>query len=161
MDYRELNAYLRGVDPSRPAPQIKDRAINETKNNLDAAMKKSVIDDDMVVYRGVTKEFYDNLDGIEEFREHAFISTSSNKSIAADFGANRETGESWIVKINVPKGAHGIDIEKFLQTGESEWLLDRGYSFKVTNLRSNESLTSPNSMRTVNAFIREIILIRR
>lgn len=139
---------------------------------LDALAERSEIVADQVVYRGTTTgqffplpvnnpdEATQRLSALvgKEITDPGFMSTSQSLSIASDFADARGVAltsagsDAVIIRINVPKGAKGIDVEKMLTAGdipldgpvarEREIILPRNSRFQVTGVLRN-GLDSP------------------
>ena len=121
---------------------------------IDDAMKKSKpLDKAITVYRGVktgvgqrirgsegeksAKDFFDELQEGDEFADLAFISTTLNPRVAANF-ADLNSGrdnQGLLFRINVPTSVTGIFMNSINPkagfNGEIEYLLPRGSMFKL------------------------------
>jgi len=122
--FEKMNASLRNGNP--PGEKVKE---------LDAIINKFRLSQDFTVYRGVgntvSKQIEDNWkEGVIEFSDKAFVSTSMSKKIAERFSKNT-------MEISLPKGHPVLDIvtENFEHSPEQEILLPRNVKFKVTSVR--------------------------
>lgn len=124
--------------PGKPGIYTGSRAKNGIKG-IDAAMKASPLENDVLVYRGIAdpaKTFGSawRADGDNtglSFVDNAYASTTANKNVAGTF-AGYGTG----VKMNilVPKGTNAIGIEQTRGSGlahEEEMLLDRQLTYNI------------------------------
>ncbi len=123
--FRSVNTKLRtGSLPglTSSSPIVKD--INKTINLLDLALKKNVLDRDIIVYRKWGRTV--NLEGLEVgdiVTDKAFVSTSILRMDALTHGTSR---------IRLPKGTPGWYINKIgNHNNEFEVLLPRNSRFRV------------------------------
>jgi hypothetical protein len=136
--YREVNEGLRGG---------KDMAAHPTVVALDKAFVERGVPAPAVVYRGIAgyepEEL--NLEEGKTFTDPGFVSTASVKSDAVKFathGAGTLEGTvdrpseavGIIFKINTGKVA-ALNMGRYSRYGESEHLLNRGTTFKVTSIK--------------------------
>lgn len=124
--------------PTRPGTYSAKRARDGIKG-IDAAMKASPLENDVVVYRGIadpTKTFGPTWSSTGDntglsFVDNAFVSTTTNKNMAGNFAGY---GAGVRMNIFVPKGKGAIGIEQAAGSGltqESELLLGRGYTYNI------------------------------
>lgn len=124
--------------PTRPGTYSAKRARDGIKG-IDAAMKASPLEDDVVVYRGIAdpaKTFGPTWSSTGDntglsFVDNAFVSTTTNKNMAGNFAGY---GAGVRMNIFVPKGKGAIGIEQAAGSGltqESELLLGRGYTYNI------------------------------
>jgi hypothetical protein len=124
--YRTINDRLR-----RGLPSVRSELI-------DSAIAKSVLDKDVVVYRGVADtDFLDSLDALkvgDEVVDRAYVSTSGNFLHAAmTSGVGRP-----VMEVRVPAGSNALYVESFSANtgiGEEEYLLPRGTTLRYTGQR--------------------------
>lgn len=108
---------------------------------LDSALSKFNLTENIVTYRGVTSDALESSFGFAPSAEYintnlvgtviqdlGYGSTSTRKGIAQDFGSD------YMFKINIPKGkGRGAYVESMSSSiGEYEFLLKRGYKLKIT-----------------------------
>lgn len=122
-------------------------------DNLDNALSKFELKENIVTYRGLGRGALENMFGsaapdiktINDMKgsiisDKAFFSTSIDRSVAGSF-----TGPGYILKINVPKGkgrgAYVDPISKY--SGEREFLMPRNTNLKITGVYqdSNDGYT--------------------
>lgn len=142
-EYRDLsfipiNRALRGGDPAAEidgawAPRTQ---VNVWVSNMDEAMNSSRTTQSMVTYRGVQRGsamFGDRLDGnLEgmEWREDAFVSSSTDPNIANDFAAEaNDPSQAVVMRVLVPAGTGAVQLSG--DEYESEALLERGLKMRV------------------------------
>lgn len=127
--FSRVNPWLReGEDGSRPdlAAQVRE---------IDNAIARSPLADDIVVHRGIVDPslvFGDaagvNLAGAV-WRELAYVSTSTAEGPARGFALFASGGESAVMRILVPKGTGAVELSN--GDYESELLLQRGLRMRV------------------------------
>ena len=127
--YKDLNGYLRTGQHEDNQKWTKE-TLAEKQAQLDSYMKKSVLESDLQVYRGINSDVL--FDGGEPpmpgtvIRDDGFVSTSTSEKEAGWFG-------DAMLHITLPKGFHAIDTK----SDEAEVLLPRGTQFKVTDIKDN------------------------
>lgn len=131
-----IAAYLRGElkDPD-------DKAYY--KNIVDgilSAINKGRIEEDIVTYRGVSRETFNRLGWKEgqTVREKSVLSTTIDKIVARDEFARGESG--YVIKLTVPKGTKGAYLNANPQnvgrfSYQKELLLAPGTKFKITSIK--------------------------
>jgi hypothetical protein len=132
MTYGEVNRPLRrGLGSLRA---VTDPGVRAQIRLMDAAMSRSALTSDVVLYRGTSggsrifgSHWDSNLTGAE-WTEHAYLSTSSSQRQAAIF-ANSHNGAQ--IRLLVPKGTHGIELTG--DDAEAEVLLQRGLRLVVVS----------------------------
>lgn len=127
--FSRINPWLReGGDDSRPdlAAQVRE---------IDGALARSPLADDIVVHRGIVDPalvFGDaasvNLAGAV-WRELAYVSTSTMEGPARGFALFAADGEAAVMRILVPQGVGAVELSN--GDYESELLLERGLRMRV------------------------------
>lgn len=127
--YKPINGGLRLGEP------LDDENLEHIRN-IDDAQRQSIVQEDIVVWRGVDgskvfdmdpEDFPDDFTGLE-FQDDGFVSTTLDKDdpdVLSGFSGNEDTPV--VFQILVPKGSHAIGVPGY----ESEVLLPRGYRYKV------------------------------
>jgi hypothetical protein len=171
-EFKEVKDYVRGFysetqqdlrDPNRWASYGKIKKA-EIPKLLQRAIQRSVIRENTVVYRGTTNPDILNAKLGDIVTEKGFVSTSKEYRVAEGFAANAKI-DSTIVKIQLPKGANGLDIiasyKDFSKldseligdakiaskikiaeiSGEKEVLLPAGTKFEVVNVIEGQPAT--------------------
>ena len=105
-------------------------------NNIDSAIKKAEINENITTYRGTASKYFENIQVGEEFEIPLYFSTSGKESIARDkFMRNISFKENpALLEIQVPKGTNGIYMsDLFNENGLNEYeiLLSRNLKYKV------------------------------
>lgn len=139
---RQSNGDVDAIPESHPTSRgtYSAKRARDGVRGIDAAMKASPLENDVLVYRGVsnpTLTFGDawSSDGDNTgltFIDNAFVSTTANRSMASNFAGY---GAGVRMNILVPKGTNAIGIEQGAGSGltqEKELLLDRGNRYRVT-----------------------------
>lgn len=137
-DYTEINSYLL---EEGGIPVFFERDIK----NIDAALSKSIVPHDVVVYRGVDSDGYNAmvkgglLDNGAVFEHKNYMSTTLSRDIATTFtrdttGSKADPENILIVK--VPKGSKGLYLggkvgTKYGSVDDNELLLPRGTQLKT------------------------------
>jgi hypothetical protein len=140
--YENINMYLRGkTDSDFSAAPGKTRQVME---GLDSALAKGRAPEPLTTYRGVRSDPGDPHSLVKQlveaarsggtFSDKAYVSSSMVGKVAEKqfSGSSRKDVERAIIKIGVPKGSHGAYTDVLDITGEAEWLMPRGSTFKVT-----------------------------
>lgn len=124
--------------PTKPGIYSAKRA-KEGITGVDAAMKASPLENDVVVYRGIANPnltFGDawQADGDNSgltYVDNAYVSTTVDQNVARTFASS---GAGVHMNILVPKGKNAIGIEQGADSGlshEKELLLDRKYTYRI------------------------------
>lgn len=135
-DFLEINEYLVGED-NRSLRNISDYTIEQIKQkikNIDSAMNKSTINDNILVHRGADNYFLKDINIGDEIIIPTYNSTTIKKSIAEKFA--RHHSDKAMLEIRVPKGTKGIYMsDTFNENGlnEFEVMLDRNLKYKFIN----------------------------
>jgi SPP1 gp7 family putative phage head morphogenesis protein len=132
--------------------------IEASVGALDSLMKKSVLSENIYLYRGFSLPDGMNFDDISDFTftDKGFISASADRAVAERFTFGE--GNPNIFKIRAPKGTNGIAVEDRLGDGsggdaEREVLLPRGTTFRFTGDRQTKTLAG----QKVNIYEVEIV----
>ena len=95
--------------------------------DLQSALGKFELDEDIVGYRGVnSKEFAETLFSLGGKTD--FKSTSINKAQAEKFAENQG---GYIIEYHIKKGKHGAYLDGVPQHREKEYLINKGQNYKV------------------------------
>lgn len=132
--YDNINSTLRGIDKGLSQEKIK--SVKKYVSDIDKAINKTVIPDDVVVYRGVRNQEYE-IGKI--YNDKAFMSTSlsekTGNTFLDDFAKPGDTKS--LLEIKVKKGYNGVwmddfDIREDTGMKEYELLLKRNTKLKIT-----------------------------
>lgn len=129
--YQDINDYLLGkYDEYRHGKEI--------TQNIDNAMLKYSLDDDIITYRLTNAQHYTNYNVGDEFVEKVYYSTSLKENIAKNVTDRHE--QPIIAEIKVKKGTKCIYIgNNTAYEFEAELLLARNLSYKVLS-KSEEKI---------------------
>ena len=135
MSYWEINGYLRKGTLDEASEKIQNAV-----KNIDSAVKKFNLKDDIIVYRGGSAKLIGGAITVDQikakvgkvFRDDGITSTSVTKDKAYNKGV--------IYEIKVPKGrGRGIYVEPITDFhGEYEFMMGRGTNFKITGAYSDD-----------------------
>lgn len=129
--YKPVNEYLRTGSISRDDTGFYAKNVDTWIADIDSAIEKSVIKDDVTAWRGMDADLFKNMSPGDVFMDPAYTSTSLRSSIFKDFA---RTGH---VEVRIPKGYQGIYMEAFdpaQQLKEMELLLKRGTRFRIISI---------------------------
>lgn len=142
-DYTAINRGLRTPPPNKKS----ERAIN----NIDSVMAQSRLQREIAGYRGVTNAsrlFGDRLNGDMtgmEWREDAYVSTSTDRSVSADFASDTDDrSQSVLMRVVIPRGTGAVELSG--PEYESEVMLQRGLRMRVVADRGR----SPEGFRLID-----------
>jgi len=131
-EYKAVNAHLRKVQHFGAVPKASQelstgQTIGEVVKQIDEAMLKSKIPEDVLVYRGVQG----NMPRLgEKIRDPAFQSTSLDPKIADGFAG----GGGYKLEIELPGGQHAVYVSGVMGGAEAEILLPRGTTLRVVKI---------------------------
>lgn len=132
--YRVVNGYLRGQYAESLFETSELQELKATIKNLDSAIDKFDLQDNILVYRQCDYRFMKILKNAEKgiYTEKSYLSTS----IIEDAVAKRDI----TLEIKVPKGkGRGAFIEPLsANKGEHEFLIRRGSKFRILNIAEQE-----------------------
>lgn len=147
MSYQEINNILRRIP--KPYTTEFSKRVQQIKD-IDSAMSQLSLDENMILYRGRTKNFIARMvPGVEaanlnsevldrlvgtSFVEQGYSSTSTLESVATgDFGGGV------LMRIKAPSNTRGIYVESITRNaGEEEILLARETEFRIVGYEIKE-----------------------
>jgi hypothetical protein len=148
---------LRGVFKKFDSDALESQKLTQEEkrwvNGLKQTIQKSVLTEDIVVYRGITAKDtpYENIKVGDIVEEKGFVSTSKSQGVSnkSGFLGQTEKFNPTVFKIQLPKGLSGLDIEsaynkfasnpsKYYATLEKEVLLPPGIKFEVVSIKQTE-----------------------
>lgn len=107
--------------------------IWDTVKNIDSAIEKFDLIEDIIVYRGTTMDYYKDVNVGDIIDAKFFYSTSFLEYVAQDFADQRNNPV--MLEIKVPRGTKSIYIGANSSVGnESELLLSRHLKYKVLKM---------------------------
>jgi len=131
--FTPVNAYLRG-DRSVSSSDVKSII-----SGIDKALQGTSTMSDGVVFRGVPASAFDELKVGKVLTDPGYMSTSVNPSSALAFASYEDEGV--VLRLTVPAGSRALAVDG-LNTdsvlGESEIILPRGTSMKITKIAEAE-----------------------
>ena len=132
-DFLDLNEYLANKRV-RSISDFNKEQLNSKIKNIDSAMNKSIINDNMLVYKGTDNSLFSDLKTGDELEIPIYYSTTIKSGITEKFA--RHHNDPAILEIRVPKGTKGIYMsDVFNENGinEFEVLLNRNLKYKLVN----------------------------
>lgn len=129
--YSEINTYHRYGH----ALMAMDEDVEAISKTLDSALRKSTIEKNTTVYRGVQLEtqggdLYTDVKPGQTITEPGYMSTTRQQSVT-DYYRN---GKGAIIKIDIEAGAHAVDMNLYGTGDEDEILLPRNTKLVVENV---------------------------
>lgn len=118
--YDHVNSALRGINGAALTPADKRHV-----KNIDSALEKAPAKEDMMVFRGVGKGPWDDLEPGDSFIDKGYASTSVSRE--------RAFGGSTIFTIHVPKGMPAAPVTGH-HDHEKEILLPRNNEYEVVSI---------------------------
>ncbi|WP_410991219.1 ADP-ribosyltransferase [Bacillus cereus] len=149
--YDEINTYLR-----RNNGKLTGSKLDEKIKNIDSALQKAPVPENIIVYRRVTDLQFEkevntlrpqnqeyqfgkrvNMDAFSEIKNKFYNKTFSNHSYMST-SLSQDPHESFakhpiLLKISLPKGIHAGFIDKLSGYDQVELLVQRGHLFKYTS----------------------------
>ncbi len=124
--YQDINDYLNGKYPDY-------KIGKEITKDIDNAILKYDLVDDVITYRGTSKKYYSDLKVGDEFSLKMYCSTSLNENIAKTFMEDKEN--AIMLEIRVPKRTPSLYIgDNGAYEFEAELLLGRNLNYKVIDI---------------------------
>ena len=135
--HKEINETL---ELGKPTEQIIYSNINDIQkdiNNIDNVMNKSMLNKNVICYRGTYEDFSNYKIG-DTFNSKKFFSTSFKEKIALQRA--KKKGEGGVVlEIRTSKNTKAIYMgDNFSSQNEFELLLNRGLKYKVIDIQDIE-----------------------
>lgn len=123
-NYKLINKYLRGATSEQENKDIEFYQIKQSIKEIDRALSKNKLGDDLVLYRGVSEEEY-NAWLNNEFLQ-SYKSTSISEKTFEHFGDGHR------IIIHAPENTKGLYIgEHSAFKDEKEFLIHRGQKYKI------------------------------
>lgn len=140
--YSGVNSYLRGDE------RFETEDIKEIIKNVDSAMKKAIMNEDVLVFRGDDMKGLQGLINVEGRRGSWYEKGKNLDSLLGETVVNKsymstsmnevlpQYRQGVVYHINVPKGANAADISNLSkQESEREVLINRNQEFEITNIK--------------------------
>ncbi|WP_081484486.1 ADP-ribosyltransferase [Candidatus Arthromitus sp. SFB-mouse] len=133
VDYKKINRFLLG----EPKQNTK---LEEKIKNIDSAIAKYNLEDDIIVYRGTERKYYEDLNEDDIIQEKVYYSTSLSKEVAEQFVIDRKNpSDGILVEIRAPKGSNVLYIgNNGSFEFEQEMLIGRNTKYKVLEIGRNK-----------------------
>lgn len=137
-DYQAINHILRGgSDDTIPRGDTTRDDVDFWIEHIDDAMGASPLAEDVVAFRGIggaerifgRDRLMGDLTGME-WREDAYVSTSTDQAVSEDFAGNLPPG-AVMMRVLIPRGIGGIELSD--ESYESELMLQRGLTMRVVS----------------------------
>lgn len=157
--YHDINGVLREgkLNDSGEFADVPIRELRKQVKTMDAAIERSIVDRDVVAYRGTTTDWLGDVDGLAGtiIHDKGFVSTSLDSDIGRKFVGYKEEENlsAALMEITIPKGSRAAYLDTLNANSkpwERELLLPRGSSFRVT-----ESVVAENGMRIIRVEVVE------
>ena len=146
IQYEDINKVLCGEDCSTDLSDINEFHTVDTIRNMIKAFDNSSTQDELTVYRGVSKRQIDNLLGDitdlndlvgKEIEQPVFASTSRNQNTANEFAKYKK---GYVYEITLPKGSHAIAMDTVSQyPDEMEVLLDMNSKLTIESVDTSKN----------------------
>ena len=125
--YRDINKYLRGVPDITKDTEKIIKMIEE----IDRALSRNTLGDDLILYRGVSLEEFESWKNINTI--NTYKSTSISREVADDFNSDYK------ILIKAHKDTKGFYLGDYSEyKSEKEFLLHRNQKYKILNMTDNE-----------------------
>ena len=127
--YDEINRFLSGETKQ-------NTKLEEKIKNMDSAIAKYNLEDNIIVYRGTDRKYYENLKVNDIIEEKVYYSTSLSQEVAEQFVIDRKNpSDGILVEIKVPKGSNVLYIgNNGSFEFEQEMLIGRNTKYKVLEI---------------------------
>lgn len=123
-NYKLINKCLRGATSEQEDKDIEFYQIKQQIKEIDRALSKNKLGDDLILYRGVSKEEYDAWLRINVMDTYKSTSISPNTF--------EHFGDGYRIIIHAPKNTKGFYIGKHSAfKDEKEFLIHRGQKYKI------------------------------
>ena len=132
--YKEINETLKYGKPKEENEYYSLFEIKRDINNIDNAISKNELVDDVVCYKGTTSKYYKNLNVGDSTTVPLYFSTTMKEGVTDKFIRRNinDKKEPILLEVRVPKGTNAIYMgDNFGSQNEYELLLDRNLQYKV------------------------------
>ncbi len=136
----EYRSYLRASPENKlrlytPETRIFFDFITE---NLDIALNESILDETLILYRGISGSIVNKIMNNSEYIEPAYASTAYDITVSLDIFGNRSPdGYQNVLVLQRPGGEHAL----YINEDEREFLLPRNSKWDVIKTINIENLT--------------------
>ncbi len=139
--YMDVNNTLRGI-ASTEDPDT----FEYVKDNLDSVFSNTSLSEPLTVYRTLDEDTFARLTSGSSFVDKGYVSTSANKDIG-NIIPQSDVGDNVTIEVRLPQGSKALPIGHLTpeNPGESEVLIARGSTFKVSTEGNRKILTLEKS----------------
>jgi len=124
-DYTDMNLYQLGLLKDDGLSDLED--IKYKCDECASALSKSTLNEDIIAWKGVESEYYDNYEVGKVISYPAFHSSSIDFNSATDAQA-----KDMIIQFRIPKGTQGAYVANtFGIKSEDEFTIQRGLNYEV------------------------------
>lgn len=127
---RDINRFLSGGSHIK---QVFYKDVSKIVTTLDEVVKKFKLEDDILVFKGANRKYFEDLKVGHIFNPKYFFSTSVDQSVAEEFLKNkRNSPNPLMIKVRVPKESKAMYVgEESGWKNHKEIILARDTSYKV------------------------------
>lgn len=169
-EYGSSSNYINGNLRGKTDAVYRSEKVKKQIKNIDSAISRGVIDDDIVTYRGVGKNYLGlDLSSEEKIKQAigtriqdpGYLSTSLSNTVAEDYGRGA------VFEIKVPKGTHAAYVDftrdsadeliEFAEDGDPgniEYLLERGGTLHITGYKIDTDGEGKRIIRVFAEYLR-------
>ncbi|MGD6742143.1 putative T7SS-secreted protein [Streptomyces sp. BH106] len=127
--FGDINGLLRG-DGGLASPQVEGWI-----DNIDSAMSKSTLPEDLVVHRATDLDHWLKEFDVKDPQALTGKTLTDDGYLSTSLGPTRFTHTESVLHLRAPEGTHGMWVDEISQNrGERELLLDRGQKFQVSEV---------------------------
>lgn len=125
--YGTVNRHLQGL---RSSDSWVVEYTEDLIKNIDSSMKNKIIEDNVVLYRGVSKDDFEDWK-VSDIKK-TFLSTSIRKDVAESFG------DGYLIEIHAPSNTRAFYLgDNSMMKLEKEMLLGRNQKYKIVSSTEN------------------------
>lgn len=130
-DSTNVNEYMSGRNKN--FDELTKKRLDNQIKNIKSAINKYDLKEPITLYRGVSKEEFDNI--VDGGKTTSFKSTSTDLERAKAFGKNQG---GYIVEYRVSKGSPVADVNGLPMANENEYLIDSDVKYKKVTKNGNK-----------------------
>lgn len=140
--YARINKYLRGEDISEYFDDYYTKKdLEKTIENLDSALSKLKLNENITFYRGVSREELEYLKTFDTLKAYTSLTTDKD-NVAKDFAEYNGGNNGTVVKFNIPREFRGGYIgTNSYYSDEKEFLLLRNSKYSIKFLNESWEVT--------------------
>ena len=171
-DYGSSSNYINGNLRGKTDSVYQSDKVKTQIENIDSAISRGIVKDDIVTYRGVGKNYLGmDLSSEEKVKQAigtriedpGYLSTSLSNTVAEDYGRGA------VFEIKVPKGTHAAYVDfardaadeliEFVEDGDPgniEYLLERGGTLHITDYKIDTDGEGKKYFRVFAEYLRNV-----